>query len=74
MIQEAIVKIVDKQDLSYDEAYAVMNEIMSGETTATQMQPFWQLFPLRAPLPRLLKKSLAVPLLCVTMLCPSPLI
>ena len=33
MIKEAIVKIVSKQDLTYDEAYAVMNEIMSGETT-----------------------------------------
>ena len=32
MIKEAIVKIVSKQDLSYDEAYAVMNEFMSGET------------------------------------------
>ena len=32
MIKEAIVKIVNKGDLSYDEAYAVMNEIMSGET------------------------------------------
>ena len=36
MIKEAIVKIVNKQDLSYDEAYAVMNEIMNGETTQTQ--------------------------------------
>ena len=35
MIKEAIVKIVDKQDLTYDESYAVMTEIMSGETTAT---------------------------------------
>lgn len=40
MIKEAIIKIVDKQDLSYDEAYAVMNEIMSGETTATQNAAF----------------------------------
>ncbi len=40
MIKEAIVKIVNKQDLSYDEAYAVMNEIMSGETTATQNAAF----------------------------------
>ncbi len=40
MIQEAIVKIVNKEDLSYDEAYAVMNEIMSGETTATQNAAF----------------------------------
>ena len=40
MIQEAIVKIVDKQDLTYDEAYAVMNEIMSGQTTQTQNAAF----------------------------------
>ena len=40
MIKEAIVKIVNKEDLSYDEAYAVMNEIMSGETTATQNAAF----------------------------------
>ena len=40
MIKEAIVKIVDKQDLTYDEAYAVINEIMNGETTATQNAAF----------------------------------
>lgn len=40
MIQEAIVKIVDKQDLTYDEAYTVMSEIMSGETTPTQNAAF----------------------------------
>ncbi|MGM9653067.1 MAG: anthranilate phosphoribosyltransferase [Eubacteriales bacterium] len=40
MIREAIVKIVNKQDLTYDEAYAVMNEIMSGETTPTQNAAF----------------------------------
>ncbi len=40
MIKEAIVKIVDKGDLTYNEAYAVMNEIMSGETTATQNAAF----------------------------------
>lgn len=40
MIQEAIKKIVDKQDLGYEEAYAVMNEIMSGETTPTQNAAF----------------------------------
>ena len=40
MIKEAIVKIVDKQDLTYDEAYTVMNEIMSGETTPTQNAAF----------------------------------
>ena len=40
MIKEAIVKIVNKEDLNYDEAYAVMNEIMSGETTPTQNSAF----------------------------------
>ncbi len=40
MIKEAIVKIVNKEDLSYSEAYAVMNEIMSGETTPTQNAAF----------------------------------
>ena len=40
MIKEAIVKIVNKEDLSYDEAYTVMNEIMSGETTPTQNAAF----------------------------------
>jgi anthranilate phosphoribosyltransferase len=40
MIKEAIVKIVSKEDLTYDEAYAVMNEIMSGETSATQNAAF----------------------------------
>ena len=40
MIKEAIVKIVNKGDLSYEEAYTVMNEIMSGETTPTQNAAF----------------------------------
>ena len=40
MIKEAIVKIVDKQDLTYDEAYTVISEIMSGETTPTQNAAF----------------------------------
>ena len=40
MIKEAIVKIVNKEDLTYKEAYDVMNEIMSGETTPTQNAAF----------------------------------
>lgn len=40
MIKEAIVKIVNKEDLTYDEAYTVMNEIMGGETTQTQNAAF----------------------------------
>ena len=40
MIKEAIIKIVNKEDLSFDEAYTVMNEIMNGETTPTQNAAF----------------------------------
>ena len=40
MIREAIEKIVNKGDLSYDEAYTVMNEIMNGESSATQNAAF----------------------------------
>ena len=40
MIKEAIVKIVNKEDLTYDEAYAVISEIMSGQTTSTQNAAF----------------------------------
>ena len=40
MIKEAIIKIVTKEDLTYDEAYSVMNEIMSGKTTPTQNAAF----------------------------------
>lgn len=40
MIKEAIEKIVNKQDLTYDEAYTVMNEIMSGNSTPTQNAAF----------------------------------
>ena len=36
MIKEAIEKIVSKKDLSYQEAYTVMNEIMTGETSQIQ--------------------------------------
>ena len=40
MIKEAIEKIVSKQDLTYDEAYTVMNEIMTGQTSPTQNAAF----------------------------------
>jgi anthranilate phosphoribosyltransferase len=40
VIKEAIVKIVDKQDLSYKEAYSVISEIMSGKTTQVQNAAF----------------------------------
>ena len=40
MISDAIKKIGDKKDLTYYEAYDVMNEIMNGETTPTQNAAF----------------------------------
>ena len=40
MIKEAIEKIVSKEDLTYNEAYDVMNEIMNGETSQTQNAAF----------------------------------
>lgn len=40
MIKEAIMKIVNKEDLSYEEAKTVMLEIMNGETTPTQNAAF----------------------------------
>lgn len=40
MISEAIQKLVVKQDLTYNEAYEVINEIMSGITTAVQTAAF----------------------------------
>jgi anthranilate phosphoribosyltransferase len=40
MIREAILKLAKKEDLSYGEAEAVMNEIMSGEATPVQMSSY----------------------------------
>ncbi len=40
MISEAIKIIVAKQDLTYDQAYTVMNKIMNGETSQTQNAAF----------------------------------
>lgn len=40
MIKEAIIKLVNKGNLTYDEAKQVMLEIMKGETMATQNAAF----------------------------------
>lgn len=40
MIRESITKIVNKEDLTYDEARETMLEIMKGETTPTQNAAF----------------------------------
>ena len=40
MIKDAIRKLIDKQDLSFDEASSVMKEIMSGRATPAQIAGF----------------------------------
>ena len=40
MIKEAILKLAKKEDLTYEMAEAVMNEIMSGEATPVQMSSY----------------------------------
>lgn len=40
MIREAIIKLSKKENLTYDEAKAVMNEIMSGEASSVQMSAY----------------------------------
>lgn len=40
MIKEATAKIIDKKNLTYDEAIAVMDEIMSGNTSQVQTAAF----------------------------------
>lgn len=40
MIKEAILKVAKKENLSFDEAKKVMNEIMDGEASAVQMSSY----------------------------------
>jgi anthranilate phosphoribosyltransferase len=40
MIKEATIKLIDKNDLTYEEAAVVMDEIMSGATTQVQTAAF----------------------------------
>lgn len=40
MLQEAIKKIIEKKDLSENEAYVAMNEIMKGQGTESQIGAF----------------------------------
>ena len=37
MIKEAILKVINGNDLNADEAYNTMDEIMSGEASEVQM-------------------------------------
>ena len=40
MIKEAILKLAGRENLTYDEAYQVMDEIMSGEASNVQMSSY----------------------------------
>ena len=55
MIKEAIIKLSKKEDLTYDEAEAVMNEIMDGAATPVQMASYLTALSLKE---RLLMRSL----------------
>ena len=48
MIKEAIIRLSQKQDLSYDEAEQVMNEIMEGKATDVQMSAYLTALSLKA--------------------------
>lgn len=43
MIKEAIQTVTQKQDLPYEEAEQVMDEIMSGKATPVQMAAYLSL-------------------------------
>jgi anthranilate phosphoribosyltransferase len=40
MIKQATAKLIENQDLTYEEAAAVMDEIMGGETSQVQTAAF----------------------------------
>ena len=40
MIKEAILKVYKNNDLTYDEAYQTMDEIMSGTASEVQMSSY----------------------------------
>ena len=40
MIQEALHKVINKQDLTYDETLQTMREIMTGAASQIQMAAF----------------------------------
>ena len=48
MIKEAIIKVAKKEDLTYEESKAVMNEIMDGETSQVQTAAYLTVFLLRS--------------------------
>lgn len=47
MIKEAIIKLSNKQDLSYEEAETVMNEIMDGKATDVQISAYLSLLAMK---------------------------
>ena len=40
MIKEAILKVYEQKNLTYDEAYQTMDEIMNGEASEVQMSAY----------------------------------
>ena len=67
MIKEAIIKLVGKGDLTYEEARTVMLEIMGGKTTPTQNAAFLAALSTKST------KSPAVPKPCEAWQLRSPI-
>lgn len=47
MISDIIIKLINNKDLTFEESYGVMKEIMSGTSTSTQNVAFLTAFPAR---------------------------
>lgn len=61
MMKEAIAKLMNKQDLTYEEARQVMDEIMDGKVSATLISSYLTALSMKG---RPLTRSAAPPMPC----------
>lgn len=66
MIKEAIIKVAKKEDLTYEESKAVMNEIMDGETSQVQTAAYLTALAMKG---ETLDETQDLPKVCVPMPC-----
>jgi anthranilate phosphoribosyltransferase len=64
MIKEAIDKIVQHGDLTYDEAYQTIQEIMTGKTSPTQNAAFLAALSTKNTRAETIEKLRAAPMPC----------
>lgn len=67
MIREATTKLIEKQNLSYDEAAGVINEIMEGKTSHMQTAAFLAALSTKG---ETIEEITAAPQLCGNTPCP----